>query len=187
MQQIFLWHTSYRTIYRSIYLNCVNESISNITTQLSISVSGMNSFDLVVKGEEGWDGQYRRLGKELQSVFISAGHKKVELSPVSLSGLYRGEGGVEIYFSSPRFTMRENGRESSGGYVVYGFDGEILELKILKNNGLVDSVRTYKLTYQEEKQGNQVLRNLLLQPAEVRSTGVQVKARGELRLQQITE
>jgi hypothetical protein len=187
MQQIFLWQTSYRTIYRSIYLNCVNESISNITMQLSISVSGMNGFDLVVKGEEGWDGQYRRLGKELQSAFISAGRKKVELSPISLSGLYRGEGGMEIYFSSPRFTMRENGRESSGGYVVYGFDGEVLEMKIVKNNGLVDSVRTYKLIYQEEKQGAQIVRNLLLQPAEVRSTGVQVKARGEIRLQQITE
>jgi hypothetical protein len=187
MQQIFLWQTSYRTIYRGIYLNCTNELISNITTQLSISVTGMDSFDLNVKGEEGWDGQYRRPGRDLQSVFISEGRKKVQISSVKLSGLYRNEGGMEIYFSSPRFTMRENGVESSGGFVVYAFDDDILELKALKNSGLVDSVRTFRLTYTEEKQGRQILRNLLLQPAEVRSTGVQVRAVGEIRLQQISE
>ncbi|MDR3200822.1 MAG: pallilysin-related adhesin [Spirochaetales bacterium] len=187
MQQIFIWQNSYRTIYRAIYLNCTNESISNITSQLSISVSGMNSFDLTVKGEEGWDGQYRRLGQELQASFISAGQKQVKIASVNLSGLYRNDSGTEIYFSSPRFTMRENGKESAGGYVVYSFDGDILEMKVLKNNGLVDSVKTFKITYQEEKQGRQILRNLLLQPAEVRSTGVQVKALGEIRLQQIAE
>ncbi|MDR1932063.1 MAG: pallilysin-related adhesin [Spirochaetales bacterium] len=187
MQQIFLWQSSYRTIYRGIYLSCTNESISNITTQLSVSILGMNNFELTVKGEEGWDGQYRRLGQELQTAFISAGQKKVSLSPVNLSGLYRNESGMEIYFSSPRFTMRENGKESAGGYVVYSFDGDILEMKALKNNGLVDSVKTFRISYQEEKQGKQILRNLLLQPAEVRSTGVHVKALGEIRLQQIAE
>ena len=187
MQQIFLWKTSYRTIYRGIYLSCVNEAISTITAQLSISVSGMDSLELLVKGEEGWDGQYRRIGKELQASYISAGQKKAELSPLSLSGLYRGDNGTEIYFSSPRFTMQENGREISGGYVIFGFEGDILQLKALKDNGLVDSVRIYKLTYQEEKQGRQVLRSILLQPAELRSTGVRVKATGEIRLQQISE
>jgi hypothetical protein len=187
MQQIFIWQSSYRTIYRSISLNCTNELISNITSQLSISVTGMDSFDLNVKGEEGWDGQYRRPGKDLQASFISGGGKKVQLSSVKLSGLYRNEAGMEIYFSSPRFTMRENGVETSGGFVVYAFEGDILELKILKKNGLVDSVRTFSLTYTEEKQGKQLLRNLLLQPAGVSGTGVQVRAVGEIRLQQISE
>jgi hypothetical protein len=187
MQQIFLIQNSYRTIYRGIFINCVNESISNITIQFSISITGMDSFDLAVKGEESWDGQYRRLGQDLQTSFISGGQKKIQLSTVDLAGLYRNENGMEIYFSSPRFTMSENGAKTFGGFVVYAFDGLILELKILKNNGIVDSVKTYKLTCTEEKQGKQVLRNLLLQPAEVRSTGVQVKALGEIRLQQIAE
>jgi hypothetical protein len=187
MQQTFLWQSSYRTIYRGIYLNCTNELISNITSQLSISVTGMDSFDLTVKGEEGWDGQYRRPGPDLQSTLISADRKKVQISGVSLSGLYKNDNGVEIYFSSPRFTMKENGVETSGGFVVYTFDDDILELKTLKNNGLVDSVRTFRLGYSEERQGKQILRNLLLQPAEARSTGIQVRAVGEIRLQQISE
>jgi hypothetical protein len=187
MQQIFLWQSSYRTIYREIHLNCANELISNINAQLSISVTGMDSFDLNVKGEEGWDGQYRRPGQDLRTSFISEGRKKVQISTVNLSGLYRNEAGLEIYFSAPHFTLRENGVEKSGGFVVYAFHGDILELKILKSNGLVDSVRTYRLTCSEEKQGKQILRSLLLQPAEVRGTGVEVRAVGEIRLQQISE
>ncbi|MDR1626154.1 MAG: pallilysin-related adhesin [Spirochaetia bacterium] len=187
MQQVFIWQGSYRTIYRGIYLNCTNELISNITSQLSVSVTGMDSFDLNVKGEVGWDGQYRRPGKDLQESFIAGGRKKVRISSVALSGLYRNEEGVEIYFSSPRFTMKENGVQTSGGFVVYAFDGDVLELKVLKNNGLVDSLRTFSLGYSEERQGKRLLRNLVLQPAELRSTGVQVRAVGEIRLQQVSE
>jgi hypothetical protein len=187
MEEIFLWQSSYRTIYRGLYLNCTNESISNITKQLSISVSGMDSFELAIKNEEGWDGQYRRLGKDLQASYLSAGQKQVRLASVHLSGLYKSETGMEIYFSSPRFTLRENGKEVSGAYVVYAFDGDILELKIIKDNGLVDSLQTYRVTFQEDRQGKQILRNLLLQPAEIRSDRVEVKARGDIRLQQITD
>lgn len=187
IQEIFHWQSSYRTIYRGLYINCVNESISTITKQLSISVSGLDTYDLLIKGGEGWDGQYKRLGKDLQNSFLSARRKAVSLSSLQLSGLFRNENGVELFFASPHFTLRENNREMSGGYVIYSFDGEILELKILKENGLVDSTRTYRLSYQEEKRGNQVLRNLTLQPAVVGSSSVEVKTSGSIRLQQIAE
>jgi hypothetical protein len=170
-----------------MYLNCANESLPNIITQFSVSVSGLDSFELAVKGEEGWDGQYNRLGRELQASLFASGYRETKLAPLELSGLYKSEGGMEIYFSAPRFTLKENGREFSGGYVVYSFNGDILEMKLLKNNGRVDSQRTYRISLREERQGRQILRTLLLQPAELRSGGVEVKALGEIRLQQIAD
>ncbi|MDR2589184.1 MAG: pallilysin-related adhesin [Spirochaetales bacterium] len=187
MEEIFLWQSSYRTIYRGMYLNCANESLPYITKQLSVSVSGMDSFELAVKGEEGWDGQYKRLTGEMQASYLTSKFQGTALEPVRLSGLYKNENGMEIYFSPPRFTMKENGSESSGGYAVYSFHGLILEMKFLKNNGRVDFQRTYRLTLNEEKQGRQILRTLFLQPAELKASGVDVKALGEIRLQQIVE
>ncbi len=189
IQEIFLWQTSYRTIYKGLYINCVNEAIGNITKQLSVSVTGLDEFDLVLKGGEGWEGQYKRLGKDLQAATLASRGDGVRLSTLELSGLYRNENGVEVYFTPPRFTMRENGREFSGGFALYSFDGEIMEMKILKENGIVDSTRTYRLLFQEERQGNRILRNLTLQPARVTGRGVEIRTSGgpPLRLQQITE
>jgi hypothetical protein len=94
---------------------------------------------------------------------------------------------MEMYFASPHFTMRENGKTFSGGYVIYSFDGDILELKILKENGLVDSTRTFRIQFQEETRGKQILRNLTLQPVTVSSRGVDVKTGGGIKLQQMLE
>jgi hypothetical protein len=187
IQEIFNWSSSYRTIYRGLYINSSNEAISNITKQLSLSISGMDSFDLQIKGGEGWDGQYRRLGKELQTSFFDSRSSGVKIDTLKISGIYRNEGGIELYFAAPHFTLRENGRTISGGYVIYSFNGEILELKILKENGLVDSTRTYKIHFIEEIRGNQIVRNLTLQPVTVSSRGVDIKTGGTIKLEQILE
>ena len=187
IQEVFNWSNSYRTIYRGLYINCTNEAISSITKQISISVSGTDSFDMQVRGGEGWDGQYKRLNKDLQYAYLSSRKAGVKLSTVQLAGLFKGENGTELYFSAPNFTLRESNKELSGGYAIYSFSGDILELKVIKENGLVDSSRTYRILLQEETKGKRTIRNLILQPALVNYKSVDVKSVGSLRFQQIVD
>lgn len=187
IQESLVWMSSYRTIYRGLFINCSNEAISSITKQLSISVTGMDTLDLQIKGGEGWDGQYKRLGKDLQNAYLTAKKKAATLSPIDLNGLYRNESGLEIYFSSPNLTLRENGKELSGGYVVYNLGENILEMKIMKNSGLVDSERTYRLQFTEQIQGPKIVRDIVLQPAVVTISGMDTKPGQSLKLQQIVD
>jgi len=187
IQEVFNWVNSYRTIYRGLYINCSNEAIPSITKQISLSVTGMDSFEMQIRGAEGWDGQYKRLNKDLQNAYLASRRSGVKLSRIQLSGLFKNENGTELFFASPNFTLRENNKELSGGFAIYSFGGDILELKIVKSNGLVDSSRTYRLLLQEETKGKRIIRNLTLQPAVVNFKGVDVKSNGTLRFQQVVD
>jgi hypothetical protein len=102
--------------------------------------------------------------------------------------LYKNEGGTEIFFDSPSFTLREKDRELTGGYAIYTISGNtIMQLKVLKSNGLVESVRTYKADFTEEKKSTQVVRTLVLYPAQIGISKVEVQSTESLRFHQVEE
>lgn len=189
MQEVLVWQSSYRTIYRGLYINSFNEAIPSIQKQISISVVGMDTIELQVRSiDDTWGSTYKKLSKELQNLQITSRSPAITLSPFHLKGLYKNEGGTEIFFDSPSFTLREKERELTGGYAIYTISGNtIMQLKVLKSNGLVESVRTYKADFTEEKKGNQIVRTLVLYPAQIGISKVEVQSTESLRFHQVEE
>jgi hypothetical protein len=100
VQEIFDWASSYRTIYRSLYINCANESISSITRQLVVSVQSLDTIELRVQGSEGseiWSGSFKKLPRGVQSSLLASKKKKAALWEGQLAGLYRNDAGLELY------------------------------------------------------------------------------------------
>ena len=188
MQEILVWRSSYRTIYRGLFINTHNEAIPSIQKQISISVQSMDTMELQVRSiDDTWSSTYKKLSKELQNLYISSRTPKVPLSPTPLEGTFKDEAGTELAFQGNSFVLVEKEIKYSGVYIVYSFqEHSILELKALKPNGLVEFLRSYSVVLKEEKKGSQVLRNLTLTPVNVRASKVIVQAGEPLRLFQIT-
>jgi hypothetical protein len=190
VQEIFDWSNSYRTIYRSLYINCANESIPSITRQLVVSVQSLDTVELRVQGaegSEGWNGLFKKLPSGVQSSLLASRKAKAGLWKGELAGLFRNDAGLEIYFSPPTYTLRENGVETRGGFVVYNLDSQVLELRIIQASGVPGETRIYKMVFLEEKKNRQTVRTLTLYPARVTFKGLDVLKNTALRLQQTVE
>jgi len=189
-QESYDWINSYKTIYRNgpgLWINMQNETLATIRRQASVSVLSIDSIAITVEGSETWNGTYRKLTRSLQRSLINKDRHAATLSDVTLNGLYRNDSGTEIFFSPPRFTMREKGKELSGGFSIYKVRDNVLELKILSANGLVEETRTYVLKYSEEKNADRIVRRIVLTPAAVHVDGVEVINSDTITLEQIEE
>ncbi|GAB4370136.1 MAG: hypothetical protein Kow009_06690 [Spirochaetales bacterium] len=193
MQEILVWRSSYRTIYRGLFINTHNEAIPGIQKQISISVQGMDTIELQARSiDDTWSSTYKKLSKELQNLYISSRTPRSALSPAQLEGSFRSETGMEIRFQGNSFVLQEKGRQFSGVFVVYSIqDQTILEMKALKPNGLVEFHRFYSITLkeeeQDEKQGSKKARSLVLTPVVVTASKVSVKSEEPVRMFQVTE
>ena len=187
MQEILVWRSSYRTIYKGLYINTHNEAIPSIQKQISISVVGMDTVELQVRSiDDTWSSTYKKLSKELQNRYISARIPKITLSPIQLEGTFKNQEGIEIAFKGNSFILIENEKRSSGVYTLYSFqEHTILELKGLKPNGLSEFLRSYSVLLQEEKKSPQIIRNLILTPVKVEVSKVIEQGGDSLRLYQI--
>lgn len=190
-QESYDWVNSYKTIYRAgpgLWLNTRNENLTSVRRNLSIAVTGIDTIYLTVDEAEGWDGTYRRLTGGLQRTLVRSPADATPAPDFRLSGLYRNEGGTEIFFSSPQFTMRGDERgELRGGYALYVLDQPVLQLKVLSESGLVRDQFTYAVNFSREESAERVVRTLELTPAEIRIAGVQLTGEETLELQQIEE
>ena len=187
IQESYRWINSYKTIYRAgpgLWIIADNESISTIRRQLSIAVTGIDSVYITVEGTGGWNGPYKRLTAGLQASQIQQPVPMAQL-PFSPRGLYRNESGFEIFFSPPRFTLREDGEELHGGFTVYDAGGYVLAMKILSENGLVKGERTYAIDFTERREQDRIVRSIGLMPARVTVKGVEPTASRVIRLEQI--
>ncbi|MCX7787590.1 MAG: pallilysin-related adhesin [Spirochaetes bacterium] len=187
MQEILVWRSSYRTIYRGLYINAHNEAIPSIQKQISISVLGMDTVEIQVRSiDDTWSSTYKKLSKELQNLYISSRNPKVALFPIQIEGTFKNELGTELVFQGNSFVLLEKEKKYSGVFIVYSFqDQTILELKALKSNGLLEFLRSYSMVLKEEKKGSQILRTLILTPVNVRASKVTVQSGEVIRLFQI--
>jgi len=187
MQEILVWRSSYRTIYRGLYINAHNEAIPSIQKQISISVLGMDTVELQVRSiDDTWSSTYKKLSKELQNLYISSRTPKVSLSPIQLEGTFKNELGTELSFQGTSFVLVEKEKRYNGVFIVYSFQEQtILELKALKPNGLLEFLRSYSMVLKEEKKGSQIFRNLTLTPVNVRASKVTTQSGDSLRLFQM--
>lgn len=186
IQEIYDWKSSRKNIFRGLSISCTNEAITSIQRQISVAVQSLDTITISVTGIEQWDGLYRKLSSDVRRNLAEAPGSPVRLSEIPLSGLYRNESGFEIYFSSPTLTIQENGRKFSGGYALYSVGAaDVLEIRILKENGLLQEKRSYVIEYAEETDDLRTVRSIELMPAVVSVTGVEVLGKGSLKLEQI--
>ncbi len=190
-QESFSWKDSHRTLHRSgpgLRINLENESISTVRRQVSVTASGIDELIVNVEGSEQWDGRYRRLTDSLQRRLLNERRSAARLRGEELpSGLYRNDSGLEIFFSNPRFTMRDEEQEISGGFAMFELDRPVLQLKEMNSNGVVISNRTYKFEEETNKTADQLIRTLRLYPARLTAEGVEVQDTEPVTLEQIEQ
>ncbi|MFP4483687.1 MAG: pallilysin-related adhesin [Spirochaetaceae bacterium] len=190
-QESYEWIKSSKTIYRAgpgLRINTRNENLGSVRRDFSVAVTGLDTIEVTLGEGDEWDGTYQRLTEGLQRSMVRQPSEKAPSPDFSLTGLYRNEGGLEIFFSPPQFTMRGDDRgELRGGFSLYLLDRPVLQLKVLTENGLVKDRYTYAVSYDEERSADRIVRTIELQPARVRIDGVQLSGEETLRLEQIEE
>jgi hypothetical protein len=185
VQEIYVWTKSDRTIFRGLYISTHNEAISFLRRQVRISVRTLDTIQLEIHGTEEWRGTYRKLTPGLQAELLHARRAEVHMHPVELQGLYKSDDGMEIFFAPPRFTLTDGDRELHGGFATFRVESEILQLKAVRRNGLVQETRTYRIEYNEEKDETRILRTLVLQPGELGVYGFVPSLSDPIKLDQI--
>ena len=186
LQQAFVWVQSTKTVYgRGITLFVENESIRSVRKYVSVSVNDLNQISVTLQGSDRWDGTYERLGGSLQSDLL-AGAEGFALSDIRLSGLYRGDDGTELVFTSPEFVQRTAGNETRGGYALFEIGEEtILTLKAIDDNRLPEDASTYRAVYSESVGTDRIVRQLELQSGEIGIAGFAPTDTESVVLQQI--
>lgn len=187
IQEAFRWDNSSKTIYQNLQINLTNESIASVRRYGVVTVESLNSIRVSIHGSEMWDGTYRKLSADLQQALVGPSYRGISLSDLSLSGLFSGEAGMEVFFSQPFFTLRENDTERRGGFALFEYGGLVLQLKILDDAGRVVETRTYRAEFSEEEGQDRVIRRLVLRPATPTVSGVIADRGSPIRLEQIVE
>ncbi|MFP3959784.1 MAG: pallilysin-related adhesin [Spirochaetaceae bacterium] len=184
------WVDSHKTVFRDgpgIWVNVRNEPLANIRRQISISVEAIDRVSLRFEDAENWNGTYRKLTPRLRDTLLAGDGDPARATDAELSGLYSNESGTEIFFASPRFTMRTEDEELQGGFAAYHLNDDVLRLKITNENGLVVDNRTYAFDYSENVTDRRIVRRLELTPARVRVTGVEPTSNETITLEQTEE
>ncbi len=188
-EQSFSIEESYKTAFqRGIQLKIRNDAIPTMREFAAISVPTIDTIIVAVQGDDAWNGTYKRLSGGLQQALFSNGSAGITLSHLDLSGLYKDDNGIEIFFSSPRFTIRENGTERNGEFLLYEYDKQkVLELRILSTTGRVEERRLYIVEYKEESSKTQTVRVINMTPAVVSVHGFEPLNNQVTRFEQIEQ
>ena len=185
LEQSFIWDHTAKAVYgRGAQLTVTNESIRAFSERISVSASALDQIHVSVVGSRNLDGTYDRLTGTLQSSVL-AETTITSLSAIQLAGLYRSDTGVEIVFSSPTFTYRDEDGVRRGGYALYNIgDATVLSLKFIDENLLPVANQDFGVTFSETTDEERVLRTLSLEPGQVRLAGFQADADDSIVFQQ---
>ncbi len=189
-QESYVWNDSHKTLYRTgpgLWVNIVNEAFRAVRKQVSISVLTANSLSVSFTEDDEWSGTYRRLTPSLQQSFLKNESLVSAQNVPDLQGVFENDSGMEMFFASPRFVLRENGEELAGGFSLFRVPEPIMELKVLNEDGLVQQRRTYSVDLTEQTRGEQILRRLTLKPVALEIRGVRTLPEESIVLEQVEE
>jgi hypothetical protein len=85
----------------------------------------------------------------------------------SLTGIYKNDSGQSIYFDPPNFRLEEEDETVRGGFSTYTLGTDILELRVVDKNGVVEERRCYSFDFIEERREEEIVRRLILRPGEI--------------------
>jgi hypothetical protein len=190
-QEVFTWSYSNPTRY-GLYVGCQNESVSNLRRLMDVELTGADAItvrvfeDLQMKvdAEDRWDGTYRKLPASAVESALRAVPGRAPPG-FRLDGVYKSADGVEISFAGSRFVRSSGGRTEKGGFAAYRLGGDVvLELSVLKEDGVLEGRSVYRAVYSEGKSGKVLQRRLVLSPARTLITGLELLEKKDLVLVQ---
>ena len=189
-QESYNWMSSSKAIYRSgagLWINMTNRSLTNLRRNVSVSVTEPDTILVTVDRQPHLSGTYRRLSSGLQRSLLRGTERPTRVEHDKLAGLYRNDSGFEIFFSAPRFTLREDGVEHSGGFAVFSAGDTVLELQFLSPTGRALGNRTFAVTLSIDESDNRIVRSLTMIPARLTTRGVETIGGQPIRIEQIEE
>ena len=193
LQEVYKWEDSHKTrIPNSFYLNAQNELVPFIRKQISIQVLTIDSIKIFVqdndfkKSDFKWDGTYVKLSDNVVATLTKSSLTGPVVAPEQLTGTFLSNSGIEISFNFPRFSYQNKDEKKQGGYSVYPIeDTNVLELKAIKRNGLVEDTIIYSIEYEKEVQQNSITHTVILEPGEVTVHGFTSSGEQPLRFERI--
>lgn len=184
-QERYRWAVAYRgRSYRRIDVRLLNEHLPTVVRQATIEVLAPDSIVLFFNAEADWTGGYHRLTPDEARSIMPTG-SLTSAPPFSLSGVFRGTDGGEIFFSSPRFVRTTPDGTDEGGYALYQLMGEtILELELTSDQGLTLAHETYAASLLEQSLDDRTILTLSIRPIILRASRVQLVGTTPIRYEQ---
>ncbi len=182
IQESYDWNNTYRFLADSLSISGENTIVPFMHIYISahvrdlstvrITMSDVNSHNGTRSTNSTWSGTYRKLGPSMQKSFLRTPQSTnaVEGMP-SLTGIYKNDSGLSIYFDPPKFRLVEKGETIRGGFSTYSFGTDILELRVVDKNGVIEERRCYSFDFIEERREEEIVRRLILRPGEIERKG----------------
>ena len=187
-QVAYVWQRSRKTAVDgrpALRITMHNALLPNIVRNAFISVLSGSRLAVAIEDEDEIDGIYHKL--ESLAEVGSTRQDEIRVPASEIDGVFVSESGVEILFNAPFLTIREEGKELSGGYLLYELDLPVVEMNIINANGLPVESRTYIVEYAERSFNERLIRTLRLIPAEIYVDGIRPRGGAALNMEQIED
>ena len=190
-QEVFRWTDSHSTRY-GLYAGCQNEDVTNLRRLMDIELTGADTVSvrvfedlrMKVDPQNAWDGGYKKLPAGASDSVVTGSSSRPKPA-FTLEGPYRSSDGTEILFAAPRYSLKQQDSIERGAFQLYLLGGDtVLELNVLKDNGLTGGRKTYRATYSETKSGKSTIRRLVLEPARTSISGLEILEENSLIFEQ---
>jgi hypothetical protein len=184
IQESFTWTEEKKpTKYRNVlaFTDVRNNFITSMYFSIFINIDSFESIQIKIIGNKRWGGTYTQLTENLQNVLTDRSKENFLISNLKIKGLYKTNLNSEIIFDNPEYILKEEGIESRGIYTIFNLQGDdILEMKELNTNGLIKSLKTYKMDYVDTTDEMRIIRTITLQKGELQSSGIVLESNSEL-------
>ncbi|MFO7848572.1 MAG: pallilysin-related adhesin [Spirochaetia bacterium] len=182
VQEEYNWNDSNRSLADSLSINGENTIIPFMRIYASVKIEDLSTIRLTIADvnshngtrstDNTWSGTYQKMGSSMKDNFLrkSRSDESVEGMP-TLSGVYKNDGGDTFYFDSPNFRLEGGDETVRGGFSTYALGTDILELRVVNENNIIEERRIYSFDFQEEQSENEIVRKLVMRPGKVVRTG----------------
>ncbi len=182
IQESYEWSNTYRFLADSLSISGENSIVPFMRIYISvyvqdlstvrITMSDVNSHNGTRSTNTTWSGIYRKLGPSMRKSFLrSPGSENALDGMPALTGIYKNDAGSTFYFDPPHFRLEEGEETIRGGFSTYNLGTDILELRIVDENGVIEGRRCYSFDFIEERTDDEILRRLVLRPGTIERKG----------------
>ena len=196
IQENYDWMNSYKIMSNLLYTRCKNEIINYIENEIYVRVIDVDEVKITVRDidnqtrkkneNEIWTGTYVRMNNDMKADTVKTLESVIDVTELPvLTGQYISDAGDLMEFYGSDFYMKNAYEEISGGFAVYSADFNILNLKVIDDNGMVSEERSFAIDYREDRKENSIERTIVLTPGTLSIYGFHVSDTEFFRFTQI--
>ena len=173
IQEIYMWNDTFRTIFKGINIQSRNSLISSHRRDIYLSLEELDRIKVNIHGSTEWDGYYKPVDSILQKSLMPDSGIEESKTLSRLSGQFRNNKGEDLNLELPYFTLKSGTDSIAQGVIEFYILNEIsiMEMRYLKNNGLVEHREIYSVEYKESTDSSRIIRTLTLSPGSLSIKG----------------